>query len=123
MSSVKQVWLTSDNKTWDKEHLAIAHEAELKSKLQTKFSDFLNGWSGRDLLKSSRLTDTGNWVIYGEVEDPGPFGGPPQVIGHLEGKLEDVIRAAIQMPGFYTWGGGGSIKPFKIESVPTFKKV
>lgn len=31
------------------------------------------------------------------------------LLGFLEGKLQDVIRKAVSMPGFWTWGWGGRI--------------
>lgn len=39
-------------------------------------------------------------------------------LGTVEGTFKDVLEyAANNMSGFYTWGGGGYIKPFAIENI------
>lgn len=53
-----------------------------------------------------------------EGEDPNcDFGGShyqPE-LGTVEGRLEDVIRYAVKLPNFYTWGAGGDIEKIKIK--------
>ena len=76
-------------------------------------------YSGRELLKKHRLNDYGFWKIEGE--DPNcDLGGSHSnpYLGIVEGKLEDVIRYAVDLPGFWSWGGGGNI-----SLVPTPPKI
>jgi hypothetical protein len=77
-------------------------------------------YSGRKLLENHSLKQHGIWKIQGE--DPNcDMGGShyqPE-LGIVEGKLEDVIRYAVELPNFWTWGGGGDItlipQPKKID--------
>ncbi|BAU39977.1 hypothetical protein [Ralstonia phage RSP15] len=79
-----------------------------------------NSWSGKKLLESHSLDEEGTWRIYGE--DPNcDFVGhhyEPE-LGLVEGKLRDVIEYAVNLNGFWQWGGGGRIvkqdKPKKIS--------
>lgn len=74
-------------------------------------------WSGRELLKKHSLDETGFWKIKGE--DPNcDLGGhhyQPE-LGIVEGRLEDVIRYAVELKSFWTWGAGGDI--IKIGPIP-----
>lgn len=76
-------------------------------------------YSGRKLLEQHSLNEEGLWKIYGE--DPNcDWGGShhePE-LGIVEGKLKDVIEYAIELPNFWTWGGGG-----RIVSVGTIHKI
>lgn len=68
------------------------------------------------LLKKHSLNEEGMWQIFGE--DPNcDFGGThiKPNLGFVEGKLEDVIEYAVDLPNFWSWGSGGSIK--KIDNV------
>lgn len=75
---------------------------------------------GRELLKKHSLNEVGTWQIYGE--DPNcDFGGPhhePE-LGIVTGKLDDVIKYAVELKGFWQWGGGGRIVKIKIADVAT----
>jgi len=74
-------------------------------------------YSGRRLLEQHLLSEKGIWEVRGE--DPNcDMGGPHHqpFLGIFEGTLEDIIHYAVQMDGFWQWGGGGSIK--KMEIVP-----
>ena len=75
-------------------------------------------YAGRRLLENHSLSETGHWQIYGE--DPNAdFGGThhePE-LGIVSGKLDDVIKYAVDLPKFWTWGGGGRIVKVEIKSV------
>ena len=67
-------------------------------------------YSGRQLMKKHNLSEKGIWHIKGE--DPNcDWGGPHHQpdLGYFEGTLEECIHYAIELPNFWTWGGGGSI--------------
>lgn len=75
-------------------------------------------YSGKKLLESHSLSETGTWRILGE--DPNcDFGGPHHspFLGTVEGKLEDVIRYAVELPGFWQWGFGGSIEKVEVKKI------
>jgi len=89
---------------------------------QSKYERFLGTYYGKNLLEKYSLDQEGLWQILGE--DPNcDFGGyhyQPD-LGIVEGKLRDVIDYAVELPGFWTWGGGGDIRlrnaPKKINPV------
>lgn len=78
-------------------------------------------YSGRKLLEAHDLNETGVWRIFGEDPncDLGGHHHEPD-LGLFEGKLDDVIKYAVELPNFWTWGGGGRIvkidAPVKITS-------
>jgi len=88
--------------------------------MSKKLKQFLEvTYSGRELQKEHDLEETGLWKILGE--DPNcDWGGSHHQpdLGIVEGKLRDVISYAVELPNFWTWGGGGSIRkistPLKI---------
>lgn len=83
------------------------------------YQRFLTTWSGKRLLEQHKLEEYGCWKICGE--DPNC-----DMIGVVEGKLEDVIRYAVELPNF--WQSGSHVSPFRgsggnIESVPAPLKI
>ena len=83
------------------------------------FSHYIQDtWAGKELLKKHSLNEEGTWQIYGE--DPNcDMGGShcPPNLGIHAGKLEDVLRNAVGLPAFWSWGGGGSITKLKVVAV------
>lgn len=77
---------------------------------QSNYDRFLGTYSGKKLLEKYSLDQEGLWQILGE--DPNcDFGGhhyQPD-LGIVEGKLRDVIDYAVDLPNFWTWGGGGDL--------------
>ena len=70
------------------------------------------------MLKQHTLQTTGIWRVYGE--DPNAdMGGHHHepYLATLEGKLENVIRYAVTIPGFFSWGAGGRIEKCEIRKV------
>ena|ERR1035437_9781041 len=73
-----------------------------------KYTRFLNTYSGQHLGHS--LNEVGVWLVKGEDSNCDMGGSHYQpTLGYFEGKLEDVIRYAVELPNFWQWGGGGSI--------------
>lgn len=85
-------------------------------------------YSGRELLKKYSLDETGLWEILGE--DPNcDWGGhhhQPK-LGMVEGRLGDIIAYAVELPSFWSWGGGGDIrqisKPVRITAESNAERV
>jgi len=75
-------------------------------------------FGGRNLLDKHSLEEYGIWQVKGE--DPNcDFGGhhyQPD-LGIYEGKLYDVITVAVELPNFWTWGGGGDIIKKNLEKI------
>lgn len=89
-----------------------------KQKQQEKYDDYLRTYSGRRLLETHSLEDTGVWQVFGE--DPNcDFGGHHHepFLGLIEGKLDDVIREAVQYGNFWQWGYGGKIVQYSKPAV------
>jgi hypothetical protein len=75
-------------------------------------------YSGRRLLEKHSLSETGTWRIRGE--DPNcDLAGHHHMpdLGVVEGKLDDIIRYAVSLPGFWQWGAGGEISKIEIKTV------
>lgn len=81
-----------------------------------KYDQFVNiSYSGRELLKKHSLNESGTWRVHGE--DPNcDWGGWHDMpfIGTFEGKLENVIRQVVEMPGFWQHGAGGKIEKVNV---------
>ena len=93
--------------------------------MEERVQKYLDRYSGTDLLKKHKLSDRGTWHVQGE--DPNcDFGGSHSnpSLGFYEGKLSDVLELAVDLPGFFTWGGGGVISPITVVRVAenTLKK-
>lgn len=78
--------------------------------LPSEILEFKSKYHGKELLEQYPLDTYGLWEIRGEDPncDLGGSHSNPH-LGYLEGKLEDVIKTAIKMKGWYQWGGGGYI--------------
>ena len=86
---------------------------------QSAYQRFVDtSYSGRDLLKKYSLEDEGTWQVCGEDPncDMGGHHSNPY-LGTFSGKLKDVIKIAVGLPGFFTWGGGGNLKRINIVVV------
>jgi hypothetical protein len=75
-------------------------------------------YSGKTLLGKHSRDETGTWMIYGEDDNPDFAGHHHEpLLGHVTGKLDDVIRHAVSLDRFWTWGGGGRIEKIEIFQV------
>lgn len=68
--------------------------------------------------KGYNLDDYDTWVVKGEDSncDLGGYHDTP-TLGKFEGTLAQVIEKAVDMPRFYSWGGGGDISKAKVSKV------
>jgi len=113
------VFTCSDGQEFYNEELAKEHEQQIAAKAKSRYEDWIKtSYSAQRLLKQHSLGDFGTWRVQGECENP-DFGGhhyQPE-LGVFEGRLSDVIKRAVDLPGFYTWGGGGDISLIKIRKL------
>lgn len=88
---------------------------------ESNLSRFSKTYSGRKLLEEHSLDEEGTWEVRGE--DPNcDLGGHHHepFLGYYKGKLSDVIELAVDLPGFWQWGGGDRIfksSPRKVTKV------
>ena len=86
------------------------------------YHKFINTYSGGELLKKHSLDEEGLWQIKGE--DPNcDWGGSHHQpnLGIVDGKLVDVIKYAVELSGFWSWGAGGNI--VKIDNIKKIDNV
>lgn len=61
-------------------------------------------------MEQHKLDEYGVWEVLGEDPNCDLCGSHHQpLLGYFEGKLEDVIINAVNINGFWQWGGGGNI--------------
>ena len=74
------------------------------------YKRYLKTYSGQELLKKHDLEEEGTWHVFGEDPncDLGGYHHQPD-LGYMTGRLVDVVKAAVSMNSFWTWGGGGKI--------------
>lgn len=68
---------------------------------------YLSTYAGGKLVEKHSFTEEGVWNVKGE--DPNCDWGPRPDLGTYQGKLEDIIEMAVELPGFWQWGSGGTI--------------
>lgn len=64
--------------------------------------------------------EVGVWQILGEDPNCDLGGSHHQpTLGTVQGTYEDAVEYALELPGFFTWGGGGNIERVNIFKVDT----
>lgn len=65
----------------------------------------------RGLMLEHTLDEYGVWEVRGEDQNC-DLGGSHHMpfLGRFEGTLSDIIDYAVDLPNFWTWGGGGEIR-------------
>lgn len=115
----KTVHLCSDGKEFDSIEAAQAHENSSKKCAEAAYNNWVHtSYSGKKLLEKHSIDDYGMWKILGE--DPNcDFGGHHHNpdLGTVEGRLDDVIRYAVSLDRFFTWGSGGDIVKISVKKV------
>jgi len=116
-------FVASDGKEFNNEADALHYENRDEIKKAENYNKFFATYGSKDLLKNHSLDEEGLWEVFGEDPncDLGGYHREPS-LGIYEGKLEDVIRTAVTLPGFWQWGSGGRIRSIKVEK-PTIIKV
>lgn len=87
------------------------------------YNKYINTYSFKELMKHHDLFEEGLWEIRGE--DPncdwgGAHGHP--YLGTVNGKLLDVLKTAVDLPGFWSWGSGGEVKKVNVSSIGYLKE-
>lgn len=115
---IKQVFQTEDGVLHDSEFSAKEHLKKLISEDELNFKSFCESYCGRTLLEKHKLGDYGIWKILGEDLscDFGGYHNSPY-LGTVEGELEQVIKYAISLKSFYTWGSGGEIVKVDVKKL------
>ena len=117
----KTIYTTFDGKEFETFNEALNYETITRNKAEQNFLAYKKTWDFQQIMKEHSLSDYGTWEVLGE--DPNPdMGGPHRqpFLGFFEGKLEDVIKHAVMIEGFWSWGGGGSITQ---KTPPEVKKI
>jgi hypothetical protein len=112
-------YMCSDGKIFTDEKLAEKHEAEIVQKSEARYEQWIrSSYGGKKLLEKHSLNEVGIWQIRGEDPNCDMGGAHYQPnLGTVEGRLEDVIRYAVKLPEFYTWGSGGNIEKIEIRKL------
>lgn len=103
----KQILTLTEHKKKLEIELSRLHEDD-------KVNDFLQKYNGQLLLKKHTLDEEGLWQVTGEDPncDMGGYHHEPH-LGYFKGKLENVLKHAVHISGFWAWGGGGNIIKLK----------
>lgn len=91
--------------------------------MSEKFYKYINTYAHKQLMKQHTLSEEGIWEIRGE--DPNcDFGGShyQPYLGTVNGKLLDVLKTAVNLPNFWTWGAGGTIKKINVVTINDLHK-
>ena len=78
--------------------------------MSNNLEKYLSGWVYKKY--PIPLDKVGIFRVKGE--DPNP--DQPD-LGVFRGKFEDVAEYAVEIPGFWQWGSGGSIEEIKIKEI------
>jgi hypothetical protein len=86
------------------------------------YTRYMSTYAGRELIKKypNPSLEKGTWCIKGEDSncDWGGYHHNP-ILGYREGNLLDVIKYAVNLKSFWTWGGGGYIEKVEIKKIST----
>jgi hypothetical protein len=107
----------SDGKEFSDKNQAVKHETDLIYAAEKRYKHYTEvSYSGTKLVRDYPANEHGTWAIYGEDDNP-DLGGPhyEPLLEICEGKLNDVVKRAVGLPGFYSWGGGGTIKKVTVS--------
>lgn len=107
---MKQVWQSEDGKKVGSKQEVEKYEDELLSKEEKAFLKLKNTYWFRERNKHP-INMKGTWLVKGEDPNCDLRGHHYQPnLGYYEGTLEQVMRKAVMLPGFWSWGSGGDIE-------------
>lgn len=116
--NIKQLYKTSDGKEFETLSAAEQHEKDLIKSNGVGIDNYLSSRSGKRLLENHSLQEYGVWKILGEDPNCDFVGYHHQpYLETVEGRLEDVVKYAVNLKRFYTWGGGGDIVKIEVKEV------
>jgi hypothetical protein len=88
-----------------------------------KVEQFCRSYSGKKLLSKHSMEEYGIWHVHGEDPNPDLVGHHYEPdLGLYEGRLANVVAYAVELPGWYQWGAGGSIKAYKNRKIQKITK-
>lgn len=98
-----------DDKSFDSLAEAEDYVREVEAKREERVVAFWASYSGQRLQKelAAAQVDFGTFVIKDEGQvDFGVYGRSPLVLANVRGQIDDVLRYAISLPGFWGYGPG-----------------
>lgn len=104
---MKNVWQSDDLLFIGTKEEVDRYEADKLTQAEKDFRR-LQGTYWFTSVNKHPLNTYGMWLVRGE--DPNcDLGGAHYMptLGYFEGTLEQVLRKAVTLPGFWQWGGGG----------------
>ena len=115
---MKTKFIAEDGREFENEDSCLDYENSLKNTVEYRVNEWLKSHTGRHILDSYSLSDYGVWRVLGE-DGNADFHGGRQIpyLGTFEGTLNSVIKHAVQLPRFYSWGRGGTIEKIEVIKV------
>ena len=106
---MKQVWQSDDGKKIGTEQEVDAYEKDTLTLAERNFQRVKQTYWFRNQCKHP-LSTYGTWHVRGEDSNC-DMGGAHYMpsLGYFEGTLEQVLRLAVMLPGFWQWGSGGDV--------------
>ncbi len=85
----------------------------------SRLDDYKRTYGYGELIKKHPdMNESGMWQIRGEDPNCDLGGSHHQPdLGVVEGKLGPTILYAVDLPGFWQWGGGGSITKIEVAKL------
>ena len=103
-------YITDDGVSFNTKEDAERHEERRKREKTDKVFKYLSTHSGKRLTAKHTLQEHGLWRVCGE--DPNcDMGGAHSnpYLATYRGTLNNVLKRAVELKGFWTWGAGGII--------------
>ncbi len=120
MPSIRGIWNDDDYEpcAWARS----IDRGDSMNKKNSNFERYMNTYAGQHIPKAD-LDRVAVWEIRGEDPNCDLGGAHYQPhLGTVQGKLRDVIMYAVDLPGFWQWGGGGDFKEVKIQTLTDMAK-
>lgn len=110
---IKTVFQATDGAQFDTEAEARERELELDRKSEERYAQYLMSHPEHP-LPGKRA----NWVVRGEDPncDLGGYHHQP-LLGVVHGTYRAAVMWAVQHPGFYAWGNGGTVEEQEVQEV------
>lgn len=88
------------------------------------YKAYLSSYEYKTLLEKYDLDQEGIWLVRGEDPncDLGGYHYQP-TLGYYRGRLEDIVKIAVELKNFWTWGAGGNISLVKVIDITDVKAI